>query len=104
MAYALGNVLLFLLDVCFWIIIIQVVLSWLIMFEVINIRNPQAANFVRQSPKSLDVSILEKLLHGHIFSRPASHERSAHAPHFWCQCVAGPEQSRHRGSSQFLVI
>lgn len=47
MGYAIGNLLLFLLDVCFWIIIIQVVLSWLITFEVINIRNPQAANFVR---------------------------------------------------------
>ena len=43
----LGQLLLLLLDICFWIIIIQVVLSWLIMFEVINIRNPQAANFVR---------------------------------------------------------
>lgn len=47
MGYAIGNLLLFLLDVCFWIIIVQVVLSWLITFEVINIRNPQAANFVR---------------------------------------------------------
>lgn len=44
---AIGNLLLFLLDVCFWIIIVQVVLSWLITFEVINIRNQQAANFVR---------------------------------------------------------
>lgn len=43
----IGQFLLFLLDVCFWIIIIQVVLSWLITFEVINIRNQQAANFVR---------------------------------------------------------
>lgn len=47
MGPAIGNLLLFLLDVCFWIIIIQVVLSWLITFEVINIRNQQAANFVR---------------------------------------------------------
>ena len=47
MGYAIGNLLLFLLDVCFWIIIIQVILSWLITFEVINIRNQQAANFVR---------------------------------------------------------
>ncbi|PZQ46927.1 MAG: YggT family protein [Micavibrio aeruginosavorus] len=44
---AIGQFLLFLLDVCFWIIIIQVVLSWLILFDVINVRNPQAANFVR---------------------------------------------------------
>ena len=43
----IGQILLFLLDICFWIIIVQVVLSWLITFEVINIRNPQAANFVR---------------------------------------------------------
>lgn len=43
----IGQLLLLLLDICFWIIIIQVVLSWLIMFEVINVRNPQAANFVR---------------------------------------------------------
>lgn len=44
---AIGSFLFFLLNVAFWIIIIQVVLSWLITFEVINIRNPQAANFVR---------------------------------------------------------
>jgi YggT family protein len=43
----IGHILLFLLNICFWIIIVQVVLSWLITFEVINIRNPQAANFVR---------------------------------------------------------
>lgn len=45
--YILGDLLIFLLDVCFWIIIIQVILSWLIAFEVINVRNQQAANFVR---------------------------------------------------------
>ena len=43
----IGKILFLLLDICFWIIIVQVVLSWLITFEVINIRNPQAANFVR---------------------------------------------------------
>jgi YggT family protein len=42
----IGQILLFLLDVAFWIIIIQVVLSWLITFDVINIRNPQASRFV----------------------------------------------------------
>ncbi len=47
MGFAIGQLLIFLLDVCFWIIILQVVLSWLITFEVINIRNPQAANFIR---------------------------------------------------------
>ena len=48
----IGQLLMLLLDVAFWIIIIQVVLSWLITFEVINIRNPQAANFVRLIDKT----------------------------------------------------
>ncbi len=47
MTHAIGSLLMFLLDVCFWIIIIQVVLSWLITFEVVNVRNQQAANFIR---------------------------------------------------------
>lgn len=42
----LGKALLLLLDVFFWIIIIQVVMSWLIAFEVINVKNPQARNVV----------------------------------------------------------
>ncbi len=47
MAGVVGQILIFLLDICFWIIMIQVVLSWLIAFEVINVRNERAANFVR---------------------------------------------------------
>ena len=47
MSHLIAQILLLLLDVAFWIIIVQVILSWLITFEVINIRNPQAANFVR---------------------------------------------------------
>ncbi len=47
MSFAVGNFLLFLLDVCFWVVIIQVVLSWLIAFEVVNVRNQQAANFIQ---------------------------------------------------------
>ncbi len=46
MLASLGQLLVFLLDVFFWIIIIQVVLSWLIAFDVINIKNPQARNLV----------------------------------------------------------
>lgn len=34
------------LTIFYWIIIIQVVLSWLIAFDVINIRNAQAQNIV----------------------------------------------------------
>lgn len=47
MSEAIGSVLMLLLEAFFWVIIVQVVLSWLITFEVINIRNPRAANFVR---------------------------------------------------------
>lgn len=50
----IGQLLMLLLDVAFWIIIIQVVMSWLITFEVINIRNPQAANFVRLIDKTTE--------------------------------------------------
>lgn len=50
----IGKILLFALEVYFWIIIIQVVLSWLIAFEVINIKNPQAANFVRMLEKATE--------------------------------------------------
>lgn len=43
----IGAILLFALKVFFWIIIVQVVLSWLIAFGVVNLSNPQAANLVR---------------------------------------------------------
>lgn len=46
MAGAFASVLLLLLNIFLWIIIIQAVLSWLIVFEVVNIRNPRAANLV----------------------------------------------------------
>ncbi len=43
----IGVILLYLLEAAFWIIIIQVILSWLVAFDVVNVRNPQAANLVR---------------------------------------------------------
>ena len=42
----LAKLALFALQLYFWIIIISVVLSWLIAFDVVNTRNPQAANLV----------------------------------------------------------
>lgn len=50
----LGKLLLLALDICFWIIIIQVVMSWLIAFNVVNIKNPQAANLVALLQKATD--------------------------------------------------
>ena len=43
----LAQIILLLLQIYFYIIIAEVVISWLIVFDVINIRNPQAANLVR---------------------------------------------------------
>ena len=42
----IGELLLFLLSVFYWIIIIQVVLSWLVAFDVININNGKARNLI----------------------------------------------------------
>ncbi len=50
----IANLLLFALEVYFWIIITSVVISWLIAFEVINTRNPQAANIVRMLEKATE--------------------------------------------------
>ena len=50
----IGEVLLLVLEIFFWIIIAQVVVSWLIAFDVINIRNPQAANLVRLLNKATE--------------------------------------------------
>ena len=47
MSILIGKILLLLLDVVFWVIVIQVILSWLVAFDVVNVRNPQAANLVR---------------------------------------------------------
>jgi len=42
----IGTILLLALDIFFWIIIVQVVLSWLIAFDVVNIKNAQARNLI----------------------------------------------------------
>lgn len=43
----IGKVLMLALEVYFWIIIIQVAISWLIAFGVVNTNNPQAQNLLR---------------------------------------------------------
>lgn len=50
----IGKALLLALDVFFWIIIAQVVVSWLVAFDVINARNPQAANLLRLLDKATE--------------------------------------------------
>jgi YggT family protein len=42
----IGQILILLLDILFWIVIAQVILSWLIAFDVVNIKNAQARNLI----------------------------------------------------------
>lgn len=42
----IGDLLMLALNIYMWVILIGVAVSWLIAFEVINTRNPQAANLV----------------------------------------------------------
>ena len=50
----ISQILLFGLQVYFYIIVIQVIVSWLIAFDVINARNPQAANLLRLLDKATE--------------------------------------------------
>lgn len=45
--FLIGKLLLLALEIYLWVIIVSVVISWLIAFEVFNTRNPQAANIVK---------------------------------------------------------
>ncbi|MGZ9109266.1 MAG: YggT family protein [Micavibrio sp.] len=50
----IGTILLFALNVYFFIIIISVILSWLIAFEVINTRNEKARNLISLLEKATE--------------------------------------------------
>lgn len=43
----IGKLLLLVLEVYFWIIIASVIISWLIAFDVVNTKNPQAKNLIQ---------------------------------------------------------
>ena len=50
----IGQLLLWALKAFYWVIIIQVVLSWLIAFEVINVRNQKAQQVIALLNKITD--------------------------------------------------
>lgn len=50
----LGELLILGLDIYVWIIIASVVISWLLAFDVISLRNPQAQNLVRLLDKATE--------------------------------------------------
>ena len=50
----IGNILIFGLQVYFYIIIVSVILSWLIAFDVVNTRNEKARNLIRLLDKATE--------------------------------------------------
>jgi YggT family protein len=48
---ALFKIIELLLDIAWWVIVIQVVLSWLIAFQVLNTYNPTVRSFLRALDK-----------------------------------------------------
>ncbi len=54
MAFTIGQILILLLDIFFWIIVAQVVMSWLIAFGVMNIQNPNAYKVITIIQKITD--------------------------------------------------
>ncbi len=54
MAFTIGQILILLLDIFFWIIVAQVVMSWLIAFGVMNVQNPNARKVILISQKITD--------------------------------------------------
>lgn len=51
---AIGQLLIFLLDIYIWIIVISVLASWLIAFDVINPKSEQAQNLLKLLDKCTD--------------------------------------------------
>ena len=54
MTVILTDIALFLLNLIFWMIIIQAILSWLVAFNVINMSQPQARSFVLALDRLVD--------------------------------------------------
>lgn len=50
----IGDILLLGLQIYFYVIIVSVIVSWLIAFEVINARNPQAQNLLQLLEKATE--------------------------------------------------
>lgn len=51
---AIGQLLLFLLNLYTWVIIAEVVISWLIVFDVINVKNHKAKQLLKLMKKLTD--------------------------------------------------
>jgi YggT family protein len=47
----IGQLLIWALTIYSWVIIIEVIISWLVVFNVINVNNPKAQNLMRMIKK-----------------------------------------------------
>lgn len=60
MAYAVLNLLLTVLDLYWWVVIVSVVLSWLVAFDVLNTRS-QAAQTIWRAVEALTEPLLRPI-------------------------------------------
>lgn len=52
--YIIGNLLMLCLEIYMWIIIINVAISWLVVFDVINVKSRKAQNLMRLLNKATE--------------------------------------------------
>ncbi len=50
----IGDILLMLISIYFWIIIVYVVISWLIAFDILNVRNIRAQRIVEALSRAVE--------------------------------------------------
>ena len=60
MSYAVANLLLTILDLYWWVVIISVILSWLVAFDVLNTRS-QAAQTIWRAVDALTEPLLRPI-------------------------------------------
>ena len=60
MSYAVANLLLTVLDLYWWVLIISVIMSWLVAFDVINMRS-QAAQTIWRAVDALTEPLLRPI-------------------------------------------
>ena len=53
----LGRHLIFAIDIYTWIIVIQIVIHWLVIFGVMNLHNPQATNLLRLLDRAVEPAL-----------------------------------------------
>ena len=71
MSYAVVNLLLTVIDLYWWVVIVSVILSWLVAFDVLNTRS-QAAQTVWRAVDSLTEPLLPQYILMVVLALPAT--------------------------------